>query len=155
MSAASEEEFRNQPPSKKVQLVIEKWLEKNLVQVEENENTVTKSASTIFGVVDEAESQISEKHNQFSVPEPELLQKILEKLTMDEWCKVLHRSAYHRKSDLVDSIDVEEPATEALKCFSRGRNWLAFLSKDHTQLLGCLYNTDMIQFLTTNYTGEI
>ena len=79
----------------------------------------------------------------------------MEQITIQDYRGSILNSVTHRKSQLLDNVDIDSPLYDALVKFQQGVNWLGFVSKDRTQLQGSLYNSDILLFITSNWSSDI
>lgn len=75
-------------------------------------------------------------------------------MTCQEWLNSGLDRVRHRKSKLVSDLDIDQPLFEALSRMQEGLNFIGLVTKDRTQLHATIYNTDVINFITTHWTAD-
>jgi hypothetical protein len=68
-----------------------------------------------------------------------ILGSILSQITLQEWRQSTLNLVQFKKSELVDSLDIDDNMLEAMsRMQAQGINLMVFVSKDRTRMHGCL-----------------
>lgn len=61
-----------------------------------------------------------------------------------------------KKSELVDSLDIDDNMLEAMsRMQSQSINLMVFISKDRTRMHGCLQMSDLLTYITGHWKQEV
>ena len=76
-------------------------------------------------------------------------------MQLQDWRQSTNRNVQFRKSKMIDSLTLDQPLLVALsKMQDNSLNFIALVSKERTQLYGCIHNTDLLQFITTHWQSD-
>ena len=90
----------------------------------------------------------------------ELISKILDLITLEDWHKVQRNMGYkhiyhYQKSELID-LDINAQISEAIKIINENNfNQIALTTNEKSQLQGLINIPDIITFLVNNYKGDL
>lgn len=91
----------------------------------------------------------------------ELIFKLFQEITVQDWLKVLQRPAtkrqnwHYQKSELID-LDINSKIIDSIQVINeRNFNVIALATNERSQLHGLIEPRDVMTFLVNNYKGEI